>query len=181
MPGKRYYSQYANFTANVLKERIPRHPVTGDLMVDQKVPAVRAVFGDFGPEVDVPITTDPNTGEVTSSMKGAVIRGHYFDTGIAQQQNNWTDEEREAVERRLDFLCENIPEYCSHVEEQRAQAPWPTYDSMHHNSIAGFAAQAGMVEQAILYESQNKNRESVIQQLVEKQAEIADESVLTAA
>lgn len=178
----RYYSKYANFTANVLKERIPRHPVTGDLMIDQKVDAVRAEFGEWGPEVDVPLPgTDYDAdGNPLQSQKGAVMRGHYFDSEIAQKQKGWTDEQTEAVVRRLDYIAENMPSLCERMTEAKAEAPWPTYDTMHHNSIAGFAQQAGMIEQAMLYERQNKNREHVLQQLQEKQAEAHASDALTA-
>lgn len=180
----RYYSPYANYTANVLKERIPRHPVTGDLMVDQKVNAVRAVFGDFGPEIDVPIpgTEYDAEGRPISTQKGTVIRGHYFDTEVAQQQNGWTDEEREAVERRLDWICENVPEQCQHVEDARLPVPWPTYDTIDSpGKIAALAAELGFEAEALAYERQNKNRPQVVQQLEKKLAEQADETALTAA
>ena len=56
------------------------------------------------------------------------------------------------------------------VVAEAIPAPWPTYDSMHHNKIGPTAHDLGLVAEALRYERATKNREAVIKAL-EKQHE----------
>lgn len=174
MPGKVYYSQYSNFTANVRHELTKRHPVTGDVI--EITPAIRAEFGQHLGEFTY---MDPLTG---AEERGAEIRGHYFDSAAAQAANNWTDEEREMVERRLDHLCESNPDFVQHHSEPAAAVPWPTYDAMtNYLEIASFAEKAGLLSEALVYERQNKNRDGVVKALEAKLADKQADETLVAA
>ena len=84
-----------------------------------------------------------------------------FDTVEAQATNGWTDSEREAVEEWL-LRKPNLGIDFIQVEKHKQAPPWPTYDKMQWKQIAPFAADAGLVDEAIAYEQENGGRESVL-------------------
>jgi len=87
-----------------------------------------------------------------------------WDSVEWQAKHNLTDEEREAGER----LLLDSP-YCGFefiaIEAVKAAKPWPSYDTTHHNKIASLASELGLVNEALAYEQENKQRASVIEQL----------------
>lgn len=96
------------------------------------------------------------------------IRGHFFDLDAQAEQKGWDDDEKEIVARHLlRVICPTQPEFCQLHTEAPAGKPWPTYDSTHHNQIPTLAETLGLVAEALTYERQNKNRESVIVKLNE--------------
>lgn len=57
-------------------------------------------------------------------------------------------------------------------EAPKINAPWPTYDTTHHNQVPVIASQIGMVAEAIAYETRGREggpRESVVKKLAELQ------------
>jgi hypothetical protein len=168
-----FYSKITKMQfTGIRRERHDRHPVTGDII--KTYPKIDVIFGEAGSEFKY---RDPDTGR---EEVGAEIRGHYFDTEAWQRDGDWTDEDREQVERHLLGKCETVPEWISVHSDPPAVAPWPTYDSTHHNAVAGLSEQLGLVDQALVYERQNKNRDSVIEQLEAKRADAAAEADLVA-
>lgn len=146
-------------------------------------PALVADFSEqsLGPESYAGYD-DPLNGRDTYV---AVRGGGYLDTEEAQKRHGWTDEERQTVDDHLTFLATTPPlgmEGDIKIYEKPVPvAPWPTYDSMHHNTVAETAKTLGLAAEALRYETQTKNRPAVtakLQELVEDQ--IGEES-LTAA
>lgn len=86
----------------------------------------------------------------------------YYDSVEDQAAMGWTDEERKAIEEKLDGHHAAML-----VERPRVAAPWPTYDETHHGKIAALAEELGLVSQALAYEADNKKRPSVIEALQE--------------
>lgn len=157
----RFTSPFTLFDVLVLKEQIKRHPVTGDVI--EVVPAVRATFGSPSAEYTY---IDPDTGR---TERGADITGGTFDTIVYQQETGCSDEVREAIERRLIRQSTMWPESCQLVSKPAAPKPWPKYDETHHNQVATLAETLGLVGEALAYEVENKNRETVVAKLTELQ------------
>ena len=143
-------------------------------VVLETFPPLTAEFGIWESEYSY---QDPMTGQIE---KGANVRGHFFDTEIAQEQLGWSDEDRETVEKVLVGLCNKMPEYIWPYKETPIAAPWPTYDKTHHNEIPSFAEKLGLAESALAYERQNKNRDSVVEKLESLLKQDVAEEELTA-
>ena len=94
-----------------------------------------------------------------------------FDSVVAQNQNGWKDEEREALENHLmargseDFIL---------VEPERAPKPWATYDKLFARKgmtqeqavekIISIVVDTGIDPRSVIeYEAENKNRADVIE------------------
>ena len=146
---------------------------SGSVIIDT-VPALTVEFAKHFGEFDY-------TDDSGATRKGADIRGHFFDLDAAAEENNWSDTDKELVRTALLLLCQKAPGDLWVHETPRANAPWPTYDTTHHNKIPVIAEDTGTIDDAITYESQNKNRDSVIAALEERKrtARVAEE--LTAA
>ena len=112
----------------------------------------------------------------------ADIRGGFFDLDVQAEEKGWSDTEKEVVARHMLRKLNEPDCQFTMLEATRVAAPWPTYDSMHHNKIPVFAADSGLIPQALAYELQNKKRESVIEKLRELAAAPAtdDESLIAA-
>ncbi len=106
---------------------------------------------------------DPHTGIQVG--RTANVRGHYFDSRAQQQQKNWTDEEHDRVVARLQHLCVQEPQDIWALSDVKLGQPWPTYDTTHHNTIPQTAASIGLLGEALNYETQNRNRDSVVAKL----------------
>lgn len=176
MKGKTYRSKFAAFVKNVRPEAQIVHPSTG--VVINKVPALRAEFGEHGAEYEY---TDPDG----ITQKASDIRGYFFHSGQAQERHGWTDEERETVEASLDALCQRWPEAVWVHSAPHAEKPWASYDETHHKQIPALAQATGSVVAALAYEQENKNRAEVVEKLTELLDTAVDadeaESELTAA
>lgn len=137
-----------------------------------------AEFGVFGAEYTY---EDPITH---STEIGSEFRGGYFNLDEQALEKGWDDREKEIVARHM---LQMLPKaYCQFTlyQEAPAQAPWPTYDSTHHNQVPQIAQATGMVAEALRYERQQKNRATVIEKLEDLlKAPVApvEETELTAA
>lgn len=158
----------------LIRPELKKWSPDGMVLLDT-IPALTAKFGDPGPEYRY---QNPLTGEWDVTVQG---RGHFFDSLAAQEENGWTDDEREMVEKVLVGLCNKTPEYIWLYEEAKHPAPWPTYDTTHHNQIPVLAEQLGLVDAALAYERQNKERPAVIEKLEALVAQDQAEEELTAA
>jgi hypothetical protein len=85
-----------------------------------------------------------------------------FDTRDAQKSFGWTDEEREAVEAKLD----NSPAFGADfikVEELRAPKPFPSYDEKEPEEILELVTAAGVEpDVAYRYEVENEARQDLL-------------------
>ena len=132
----------------------------GSVLMDQR-PALTAEFAFHGGEFPF---ENPLTG---MNDTAADIRGHFFDSAQQAEEKGWTQEEHDMVVKVIDMKCKSEPEYVWEVSLAKAEKPWPTYDTAHHNQVPALAEQLGLVEQALVYEQQNSNRASVVAKLSE--------------
>jgi hypothetical protein len=143
----------------------------------QTVPRLAA---DFGGSLGAEQMVDTPDG----SVRVADIRGGYFDSVVAQEQEGWTDEERIEVEQSLIELFNRIPAFGSLVSTPKAALPWPTYDDTDRAKIVEMATMLGLAAETLAYEGENKNRSTITGPLAEIVAkETADaeaEGALTA-
>lgn len=162
--GMTFYSPIKAMTFNVRHRLVTKyHPVTGAEL--EVLPPIRAEFGRLGEEIDIPV---PGGG----THKGAEIIGHYFNSAVAQDQNGWSDDEREMVEQHLLKKCEQLPEWITLVTETLPEPPWPTYDALsNYLEIATLADKLGLVESALEYERRTKNRDGVVSELEKRLAD----------
>ena len=158
-PGLKFRSRYAAYQYIVR----PRKGVyAADGTEIDVIPELLAEFGIAGEEFSY---VDPDTNEQTV---GADIRGHFFDLDQQADEKGWSDEDRALVAK---VLLRNQPKFAGDYQLYSVAplaAPWPTYDTAHHNTIASTAAATGLVAQALAYEKQNKNRQSVVDKLQEE-------------
>lgn len=150
-------------------QRDKRHPVTGDVI--ETVPGVTAEFGKLGAQYDY---TDPLTGATST---GADISGHYFDSDLEAVEKNWDADTKEMVERKLLGLCRTQPDRVVLIEREAAKAalPWPTYDSLDAAGVLQLAPALGLVEEALAYERENRDRPTIIDGLTAEDT-VVDES-----
>lgn len=158
----------------LVRPEVKRYSPDGMVVIDTIRP-LTAEFGKWGAEYKF---TNPMTGATDTT---ADIRGHFFDSVVAQEEEDWTDEEREVVEKVLLNLCNKVPEYVWVYSEPEVPAPWPTYDDTHHKQIPTLAETLGLVSEALLYEQKHKNRPEVTKLLEEALQRATVEEELTAA
>ncbi len=140
------------------------HPVTGSELRDQEVKELTADFAVHRGEYSV---IDPTTGKEETF---ADIAGYFYDLDSDAEAKGWTDDEKEMMREHLIFKASELPDMCQIYEHPATLAPWPTYDSTHHNKIPVLAVELGLVGEALAYERENKNRDTVIAALLEKAA-----------
>lgn len=92
-----------------------------------------------------------------------------FDTEEAQSRNGWSDELRDKVEKWM-LAKPNYGIDFTLVTKVASALPWPHYDKTHHAKIALFAAELGLIDEALEYERSNRNRKGVIASLEAEQA-----------
>ena len=113
-------------------------------------------FNGFAQEQDLVTIVEPDA------------RISAFDSRKAQAENGWTDEERQMVEAVLIDNARKLPEDLIVIEEVRAQAPWPTYDSFKGSptALCKKIEEDGYDFLSVLnYERENQNRPEVISKL----------------
>lgn len=103
-------------------------------------------------------------------------RGHVFDSDAAAHRLGWTAEEKEHIERELVRMAADPRMQVDYhlYAPPKPVPPWPTYDSMHHNTVLRFAEESGLANEALIYEQRTKRRPAVVdglQALADKQAE----------
>ena len=171
----RFLSRHTNYQFIIRQPEFVRLP---DGQKDETKPILVANFGEeFGPEQVIDGAIDFAGGQMTA----AEIRGGYLDTVTQQEERGWSDEDREYVEQRLLRALEKGNDEFRLWEDVAPTAPWPTYDKMHHNAIPPFAESAGMIEQALSYETRTKNRPELVAKLTNLLELQQGEATLTAA
>jgi hypothetical protein len=157
-----YTSKYADLQVLVRSPVTIYHPSTG-VAIDS-ISALTANFGSHGGTFNM---VDPFTG---NQAEYPIIHGHFFDSEEAAERLEWTPEELESVEKTLDRLAKEQPYLLAKVDMNRPAAalPWPTYENTDWRKIPDFAEQLGLVPEALAYERENKNRDTVVEKLEEK-------------
>lgn len=155
--GKVYGSKASAYQV-LVRPKIDKWNHDGTVLLDTR-PPLTAEFAYHGGEFTF---HNPLTG---ATDVGADIRGHYFDSAQQAEEKGWSQEEHDLVVQAIDRKCKSEPEYVWEVTLAKAEKPWPTYDETHHNQIPTLAKTLGLVAETLLYEEQNKNRESVLEKL----------------
>lgn len=171
-----FKSKFALFTQVVRHEINIPHPTLPTFI--GKINRLAAEFGQPGSEFQY-------TDAEGNTKTGVEIRGYYFDSEIAQELHGWTDEEREEVELSLIKLSGRWPDACTVIDKPKAKLPWPKYNETHFSKIVELADSLGLVQEALAFERENKNRESVVKglsdKLVEASPPVADDEELAVA
>jgi len=123
-----------------------------------EIPELVAEFATHGGEFDY---ENPNQEQ----DKAAMIFGNFFDLDSFADANSLTDEERDLCAKRLLWWADRAPSEIWLHSAPKAEAPWPTYDTMHPKQIAPTAAAIGKIPETLRYEEQNKSREGVLKAL----------------
>jgi hypothetical protein len=159
MPGLRFKSPIAAFQVFCRGETPALYDPASGQMTRDKIKRLDAEFGVHSGEGFY------HSVETDRDEPIAIIRGHFFDSEAAQIQNDWTEQEREHVEKVLLRLCDTQPEYIQLYEAPAMAPPWGNYDSTDVTKIPLLADELDVIEAAIAYESQNENREKVLKAL----------------
>ncbi len=157
----RFRSKAAMLTVGVQGQDPILHPHTGSVIGHKK--EISAEFFVSGPEF---IPRDAHGDPIAHDEDGspfatADIRGHYWDSIAAQQQQGWTDEEREAAETQVLYFCRTQPDLVWLLEDPVLTAPWPTFDDQDDKKVVEFAVEIGLAREALAYARQQK-REKVV-------------------
>ena len=171
--GKTFYTPGLVFKAKPLAQghqeccrryAAPVYTPDGSGIVREEIPALWAEFGVYGGEFAY---IDPLTDQTEF---GSEFRGGYFDLDAQAAEKGWSDVEKEIVARHmLSMLNKSWCQFTLH-DAPKVAPPWPTYDDAHHNQVVALAVQLGLVAESLLYEEQNKNRDSVVAKLREELA-----------
>lgn len=129
----------------------------------EEIRALWAEFGVYGAEYQY----QNADGQMDVA---ADIRGGYFNLDEQAREKGWNDKEKEIVARHMLRLAESGRGQFSLYSKPATPAPWPTFDQTHHNQIPVLAAQLGLLNEALAYESENKNRDGVVGKLREELA-----------
>lgn len=158
-PGLKFKSKYAA-TQVCVQGAEPIYTGSPPVQVG-RLKEIVAEFATHGAEYTY---TNPETG---AQERAADIRGYFLDLDQQAYDKDWTDEEREMVAKKLLFVCDTEPGEIWLYSKPAVPKPWPKYDEAHHNQVATLAEQLGLVHEALAYEQENKNRESVVAKLKE--------------
>ena len=182
----KYGSKASMFQAIVRGAEPIRHPGSGVEIGRQK--ALVAEFGTSTPEIKVTgddgeELIDPGTGRPIGRI--ADVRGHYFDSVVQGREKGWTDEERQMVEQRLDYLCVTQPSQVWHLEDAKLPEPLPGWANLSAARKMALASELGVLAEAAAFERQNDGDPDLIgkleKKLAEQQAADSVEDALSAA
>lgn len=102
-----------------------------------------------------------------------------WDSVEWQAKYKLTDDDRERAEQML-LTSGRLGNEFIVIEEVKAAKPWPSYDETHHNKVSVLASELGLVNEALAYERENKNRSSVVEQLEASLAQVEEGEFVSA-
>src|SRR5215472_1193251 len=148
---------YATGLTRVLQPQITAQFQVGIANGDERAMArQRFAFNGFYQEEDMVPIAPPD------------YRNSAFASRLAAAEHGWTDEERELVETVLMREAERMPQDLFVVEEERALAPWPNYDTFSGNraQLLRKLQEDGFDLAAVhQYEAENQNRREILAML----------------
>lgn len=100
-----------------------------------------------------------------------------FDSIQAQNDAQWTDEERQSVEQELVRLAIDYPNTLLIIADERIAPPWPNYDAFTGslNALCKKVMEDGYPLEAVLaYEEENQDRAEVVVALKQLIADAAE-------
>lgn len=149
-------------------------PITSTVVQELRAEFVEARYLLTEDEIMQAITSMVHTGlpidRDTEEHVSARSRISGYDTEIAQQEQGWTDEEREIVEQAL---LKSVHLGSDHIllKATAVPVPWPNYDTDDLETIKLIATRAGLVDAVRAYERQNANRPEIFELFTEPEAE----------
>lgn len=171
----RYVSRAQSFKKSVVKptRTLATNPATGlPEVIDTGTPLI-AIFQQGGAtprEVEVALARFRFKG--LAEGENPARRISVYDTDEQARFHGWPDELKEKVEAVLD--AGQSADYFK-VEKERAVRPWPAYDDAVAEAVVETAQVIGVpLEQVLAYETENKNRKTVVRQIEDALAEQAD-------
>lgn len=103
-----------------------------------------------------------------------VRRLSIYDTDEEAREQGWDDELKAQVEEALN-KGQNQDYF--RIEADKAPKPWPSYDETPEESIVDIANVVGVsLEDVLVYEKENQNRESVVIDVKKALSSLADDS-----
>jgi len=93
---------------------------------------------------------------------------------------DWTDEQRNAVERKLWIESQNHPGDLAFVLTPRKLSPWPSYDTDTVEEILTFQERLKVDPESVrAYEEENKGRKQIIETMWKLAADEPSEQIVT--
>lgn len=166
-----YISLSQNFTFPIRAAKPDYNPATGDLIGVRKGLVAQFKASTNAPEHALKaVETLPAFGRGIGLNEDPFGRVGTFDTKEAQDEYDWTDEERLYVEGIMDSAS---GVYFVRADYPALAAPWPNYDSILGDEEEAAERIARKVEEdgydprlVLSYERQNLNRETVVAALL---------------
>lgn len=152
-----FRSDFKCYVHVVRHGHINYHPTTG--VEISRVKRLAAEFGVHGGEYMVIDADGRETGPY------ADIRGHFFDIDVAAENEEWDDDEKEAVRSSLIRRSKTWPEACRIHAVAKAPIPFPNYAGASDEAVAQLCINLGFAAEALAYERENGKREAVIAEL----------------
>jgi len=173
----RYLSRAQAFKKSVVKptRTLATNPATGLPEVIETGQPLIAIFQQGGAtprEVEVALERFKFKG--LSEGENPSRRISVYDTDEQARFHGWPDDLKQRVEAVLD--AGQSADYFK-VEPDRAAKPWPSYDDAVADAVVETAQVIGVpLEQVLAYETENKNRKTLVKQLED---ELAAEASVT--
>jgi len=185
----RVLSPHSGYSLQVLepKEQVEHDPITGQAYTRTDTKAYIAAFEESATGGGLfPHEREAALKQFAGSFKGLpegtnpLTRIGVWDSEAAQQQENWSDEYREAIEKRVIFLASQRPTRCLVVDMPKAPKPWPLYDEQDEDEIVAFAIGTGIDPEIIVkYElEQDHPRFDLVTALRTQDADAAETGVV---
>lgn len=172
MAGKRYVSQMA--ALRVPLQKAYREPTNSGLkLIRPRVVAKFTKAAGIRPEEEKQALELMNIRGIVLDEAEMPVHPRYrlsvWDSGLAQAEHGWSDEERERFEGLLES-AEGFGSLFVRVERQPVPAPWPNYDRTGKDGKLSVAETIGKrvrelgidPADALAYEEENKNRPDVV-------------------
>lgn len=162
----RFVSQHRGYDFAIREATLGGYNASGDPYYTR--PAMNAQFnqGGLSPwEIDAALE---HWGDNLAGLADGVdprTRFSIFDTEWAQAEFQWTDEEREFAEQRLQTCPGRLGNEYIQVEDHKAPAPWPKYKQFHSpEAIVRFMREGGIDPELVLrFERENGKRDDVLE------------------
>lgn len=164
----RAISPHAEYKIQVRQPKLRRGvTVDGSLIEVEESKSVLVEFEHFAitPEEEVVALKTFNFSGVPQGINPLTTLG-VWDSLIYQRSTSISDKEREEIEDLLRQKGEAAGwRMFIVVDEPRAAKPWKTYDEDDTETIVAAALRFGFVDEAITYEKENLNRQSLLEEL----------------
>lgn len=174
MIATRFISRYGRYGMQV-RPQVYEAYATGMMKEVQAQVAVQFEIGGLLPEERQYVTSRWRfNGSYQEQDEVTTIEPDYrigvFDSAQAQRDNQWSDEVREEVERKLLAVAEQFPNDLVAITEVEQPPPWPRYDEYTGSPAAllrKLVDEGHDLERTLAYERKHQNRPKVTEAIEE--------------